>query len=434
MYHDRSCSVLASLLTLSLALAGSAARAVTVEQIPTPRPSGWAVDMTNTLPPERLAELNRLGEDVQTKAGAEMAVVVVGSTEGADPHDFATRLFNAWGIGNQTSKNGILVFAALNDHKAEIVLGHGLDTEAGRRESQTVMQQEMIPRFRNGDPSGAVVLGAIACARRILGVSPLVEGVELPPGMASAPEPVAPSPSGAGGTLPDGTVLYTDSGGITHTIPPAGSQPLQPLETAVQEEPFSGSGLSGLLWTGLLGAFFGTIGFVVLRTPRCSKCKQKMTMLDEQADDAYLEPSEKVEERIGSIDYQIWVCAACGERKKRRGSSFFSRYRNCPDCHAKTVSSTSVTLREATRLESGEVEVTQVCANCSFRSRYIRAIPRLEEPSYSSSSSSSSGSSFGSFSSSSGSSSSSSGSSSGGSSSSGFSGGSSSGGGASGSW
>ncbi|MFL6231805.1 MAG: TPM domain-containing protein [Thermoanaerobaculia bacterium] len=393
--------------------------------------------MTNTLSPERLAELNRLGEDVKTKAGAELAVVIVGSTDGADSHDFATRLFNAWGIGNRTSKNGILVFAALNDHKAEIVLGHGLDTEAGRRESQTVMQQEMIPRFRNGDPSGAVVLGAIACARRILGVSPLVEGVETPPGIAPAPEPVTPSPSGVGGTLPDGTVLYTDSGGITHTVPPAGSQPPQPLETAVQEEPFSGSGLSGLFWAGLLGAFFGTIGFVVLRTPRCSKCKQKMTMLDEQADDAYLEPSEKVEERIGSIDYQIWVCAACGERKKRRSSAFFSRYRNCPDCHAKTVSSTSVTLREATRWESGEVEVTQVCANCSFRSRYIRAIPRLEEPSYSSSSSSSSGSSFGSFSSSSGSSSSSSGSggsSSGGSSSSGFSGGSSSGGGASGSW
>jgi uncharacterized protein len=428
MHHDRSCSVLASLLILSLALAGTAARAVTVEQIPTPRPTGWAVDMTNTLSPERLAELNRLGEDVKTKAGTEMAVVVVGSTDGADPHDFATRLFNAWGIGDRTRGNGILVFAALNDHKAEIVLGHGLDTEAGRRESQTVMQQEMIPRFRNGDPSGAVVLGAIACARRLLGVSPLVEGVEPPPGMTPAPEPVTPAN------------VYTDSGGITHIVPPEGSQPPRPLETAVPEEPFSRSGLSGLLWTGLLGAFFGTLGYVALRKPRCPKCKQKMTMLDEQADDAYLEPSEQVEERIGSIDYQIWVCAACGERKKRRGASFFSRYRNCPDCHAKTVSSTSVTLREATRWESGEVEVTQVCANCSFRSRYIRAIPRLEEPSYSSSSSSSSsGSSLSFLSGSSGSSSSSSGSgsggsSSGGSSSSGFSGGSSSGGGASGSW
>src|SRR5262245_14001321 len=117
MQHDRSCLALTILL---LALAGSAARAVTVEQIPTPRPTGWAVDMTNTLSPERLAELNRLGEEVKTKAGTELAIVVVGSTDGADSHDFATRLFNAWGIGNQTSNNGILVFAALNDHHAEI--------------------------------------------------------------------------------------------------------------------------------------------------------------------------------------------------------------------------------------------------------------------------------------------------------------------------
>jgi uncharacterized protein len=237
--------------------------------------------------------------------------------------------------------------------------------------------------------------------------------------------------------LPDGTVLYTDSGGITHTIPPAGSQPPQPLESADQEEPFSGSGLSGLFWAGLLGAFFGTIGFVALRTPRCSKCKQKMTMLDEQADDAYLEPSEKVEERIGSIDYQIWVCAACGERKKRRGSSFFSAYRNCPQCAAKTLSSESTVIEEATYSHGGEVRVDQTCANCSYRNSYSRYTARLEERSYSSSFSSyssSSGSSSSFLSSSSSSSSSSSGSSSGGSSSSGFSGGSSSGGGASGSW
>src|SRR3954454_14583981 len=111
--HDRSCFALTALLSL-FALAGSAARAVTVEQIPTHRPTGWAVDMTNTLSPERLAELNRLGGEVPTKAGTDGGVVVVGSTDGADPHASATRLFNAWGIGDRTSKNGILVFAALN--------------------------------------------------------------------------------------------------------------------------------------------------------------------------------------------------------------------------------------------------------------------------------------------------------------------------------
>jgi uncharacterized protein len=423
--HDRSGFTPAALLSLLLALAGSPARAVTVEQIPSPRPTGWAVDLTNTLSPERLAELSRLGEDVKAKAGAELAVVVVPSTDGADPHDFATRLFNAWGIGDRTAGNGILVFAALNDHKAEIVLGHGLDTEAGRRESQEVMQQEMIPRFRNGDPTGAVVLGSIACARRILGVSPLVEGVETPPGMAATEASAPPA---------DGTATYTDSGGFVHPIPPAGAQPPRTFYTPPPAS--SGIGLTGIVWLGLLSALAGTAGYVALRTPRCSQCKQKMTMLDEQADDAYLEPSEKVEERIGSVDYQIWVCPACGERKKRRSSSFFSRYSTCPECGAKTLSSESTTIQEATYTHGGEIQVDQACANCSYKNSYVRYTAQLEERTYSSSSSSSSssGSSFGFSSSSSPSSSSSSSSDSSSGSSSGFSGGSSSGGGASGSW
>src|SRR5436305_12646203 len=106
--YDRSCFAVAALLSMLFALAGTAAWAVAVEQSPTPRPNGWAVDMTQTLPPERLAELNRLGEDVKTKANTELAVVVVPSTDGVDSHEFATRLFNAWGIGSQTSNNGIL--------------------------------------------------------------------------------------------------------------------------------------------------------------------------------------------------------------------------------------------------------------------------------------------------------------------------------------
>jgi uncharacterized membrane protein YgcG len=49
-------------LGLLLGLVACTARAITVEEIPTPRPTGWAVDLTGTLSPERLAELNQLGD------------------------------------------------------------------------------------------------------------------------------------------------------------------------------------------------------------------------------------------------------------------------------------------------------------------------------------------------------------------------------------
>ena len=185
--------VLALLLGLVACTARATAGEITLEEIPTPRPGGWTVDLTGTLPPERLAELNQLGDQIKEKTGAEMAVVVVSSTGGVDAHEFATRLFNAWGIGERGKENGLLVFAALADHKAEIVLGRGLDGETGRRESEAVMQGEMVPRFRAGNPAGAVVLGALACARRILHVSPISNGLESTPETTFSPAP-APQP------------------------------------------------------------------------------------------------------------------------------------------------------------------------------------------------------------------------------------------------
>jgi uncharacterized membrane protein YgcG len=49
------------------------------------------VDQTGILSAQTLVELNHLGDDVKNQAGAEMAVVVVNSTDGVDSHDFAGR-------------------------------------------------------------------------------------------------------------------------------------------------------------------------------------------------------------------------------------------------------------------------------------------------------------------------------------------------------
>ncbi len=409
--HHRPCHVLKLLLPLLALGFATSARAVTVEQVPSPRPTGWAVDLTGTLPPERLAELNSLGDEVKAKTGAEMAVVVVGSTDGVSSKEFATRLFNAWGIGQRGKNNGLLVFAALADRRAEIVLGRGLDGERNRGESAVVMRDDILPRFRAGDPAGAVVQGALGCARRIFDVSP------LSPEATGTETTAVPQPEQAFGLVSD-------------ISPPQTSFPRTPptAEYAVDTTPRGGGGATFIWIGGGLGFLLLAYWFFALRAPRCPRCKEKMMQLDEAQESAFLEPSERVEERIGSINYQIWECPACGEHKKKRGSAFFSGYKTCPDCGAKTLSSTSTTLAMATHYSGGSVEIRQACANCSFTNTYTQSTPMLEDRSTSTSSAAAASSAL--FSSSSSSSSSSSVDSS----SSGFSGGDSSGGGASGSW
>ena len=164
-------------LVLLVVLAAAPAGAVTVEGVPSPRPGGWTVDLTGTLRAEDVQALDRLGEEVKAQTGAELAVVLIDSTDGRPHREFATALSNRWGIGDREKDNGVLVFAALADRAAEIVLGDGIDGPEQVRIAEEIMQGEMVPRFRAGDPGAAVFHGALACAQRILGATPAAAGM-----------------------------------------------------------------------------------------------------------------------------------------------------------------------------------------------------------------------------------------------------------------
>ena len=181
------------LLLFLLVVLAAPAGAFTADDVPSPRPEGWVVDLTGTLTIDTVTELNHLSDEIKTRTGAELAVAVIPSTGGADPRDFAAHLFKAWGLGEPGKAGGVLVFTALDDQAAEIILGGGAKSSAGVRESEAILKGEILSRFRGGDPAAAIRNGAQACAARIL-------GVDLPTA-APAPEevvvssPAAPAPA-----------------------------------------------------------------------------------------------------------------------------------------------------------------------------------------------------------------------------------------------
>ncbi|HEV7505321.1 MAG TPA: TPM domain-containing protein [Thermoanaerobaculia bacterium] len=173
---------LSATFLLLAALVPAGVQAATLDQIPSPRPTGWVTDLTGTLSLQTVAELNRLGDQVQAQTAAEMAVVVIGSTDGAPARDLAARLLTSWEIGEPRKSNGLLLFVAVNDGVTEIALGEGIRDATRLWESQAVLRMEMAPRFRRGDPAGAILLGAAACARRLLGAQVTVAMPAAEPG------------------------------------------------------------------------------------------------------------------------------------------------------------------------------------------------------------------------------------------------------------
>ncbi len=149
-----------------------------------------------------------------------------------------------------------------------------------------------------------------------------------------------------------------------------------------------GYGVAGLSFCGLLLA----LREAVRRWPRtCKRCQVRMERLGEEVDDRHLSEGERVEERVGSVDYDVWSCPQCGQLKKLRWGALISSYSTCSGCSFRTLSSSTRTLRAATEYSTGLAEVTETCVNCGFNRVFTRTIPRRPKPSSSRSSSSSSG-------------------------------------------
>ncbi len=123
------------------------------------------------------------------------------------------------------------------------------------------------------------------------------------------------------------------------------------------------------------------------RRPRkCGNCGEQAERLGELADDAHLNAAEKTEERLGSVDYDVWACLSCGTTQKLRYGAILTSYSACGACRTKAVRSTSRTLISATTHSSGTAEVHETCAHCNRERTYTRTIPRIQRSSSSGSS------------------------------------------------
>lgn len=368
-----------------------------IHEIPSPRPNGWITDLTGTVSPEAVEHINMVCQEINDRLKREMAVVVVPSigTKSAPGRDsahrkYANNLFNLWGVGKKGfpgmsgvyRNNGVLLFVAIEDRASEIVLGDGIDQREEKRIADQINQNVVVWNFERDDPDSALYEGARAIATRIYSVSDLDSPVMLP----------SVSKSGRKVTNPN-------------RRRPRRRGPITWL-------PFLAGG--GML--GGLGLFVGGRYYMRYRPRHCPSCSDEMILLEEDQDDVFLEEPERVEEYLGSVDYDIWGCAKCEEIIKLRYGKLLTRYSKCPDCWYVTVLTVKDVLSRATYTRGGRVRVVEDCKSCNYNKSYVYRTPKKVK---SSSGSSSFGSGGGGFSSGGGS---------------GFSGGSSSGGGSSGRW
>jgi len=142
---------LSLLATLLLVLAAQA------EPISQLKPTDYVNDFAHVLDQSTIAQMDEICRQIDQKAHAQIAVVTIHTLDGKDIESYAVDLFHQWGVGSKSKDEGVLILYAIDDHRARIEVGYGLEpilTDG----KVTSFQREAIPLMRSGNYSQALLL------------------------------------------------------------------------------------------------------------------------------------------------------------------------------------------------------------------------------------------------------------------------------------
>lgn len=153
------CLVVACLSVLTFS---TFSHSLNLQDVPNPQQEhgGWVTDMADVISEKGEAELNQMISGLQSTNGTEIAVVTVPETApAASPKEFATELFNAWGIGKQGENNGVLFLTSVGDRRVEIETGYGIERVLPNARVSKIIKGDVIPRFKEGNLEAGILAG-----------------------------------------------------------------------------------------------------------------------------------------------------------------------------------------------------------------------------------------------------------------------------------
>lgn len=357
--------------------------------------TGWVRDGAEVLSPAVEARLNALLEDVKQQTTAEVMVITVPSLNGGYLNYFATQLFNQIGIGRSETNNGVLFLIAPNERRTRIEVGYGLEPLLTDDLAGQILDDQVIPHFRSNDMQAGIVAGTEEIARLLQRYPDAARGI---PG--STPWYVRTSRGDLDIALYTVFalaitifVLYFIMKRKKHfpalllylmLALAAGSVALTFLAfvamgrfDALPETLIAGGSL-------LISLFMQRRLYRRYGPHPCEHCSGPMRLLSEAEDDQHLEKVQRLEETLGSVDYDVWYCPACLKSDTERYIVRFSGFADCPNCSARTLKETTIVLVAATRSHGGQNRIDGVCQSCSHKTSRIENTARISDSSSSS--------------------------------------------------
>src|SRR5437867_5977173 len=119
-------------------------------------------DYASMIQPDKARELESRLSDFERDTGHQVAVLTIPSLKGDALEDFSIRVAENWKIGQKSFDNGAILLVAQKEHKLRIEVGYGLEGVLPDAIANRIINEIIVPHFRENDYSGGIEAGVNA--------------------------------------------------------------------------------------------------------------------------------------------------------------------------------------------------------------------------------------------------------------------------------
>ncbi len=136
---------------------------------PVPALQAHVTDTLSLLPENRRQVLEAQLVQLEKDKGAQLAVLIVATTQPEAIESYALRVAEAWKLGRKGVDDGLLFVIARDDRRMRIEVGYGLEGAVPDAIAKRIIAEVVAPRFKAGDYPGGVEAGVAALTAQVNG-------------------------------------------------------------------------------------------------------------------------------------------------------------------------------------------------------------------------------------------------------------------------
>lgn len=134
-----------------------------------PKATGYVTDRAGMISQTTKLKLEQFLRDFEKSDSTQLTVLTIPTLDGEVLEEFSLRVLETWKVGQKGLDNGALLLIAKAERKLRIEVGYGLEGRLTDLLSGRIIENEITPRFQQGDIDGGVISGVVAMAEAVRG-------------------------------------------------------------------------------------------------------------------------------------------------------------------------------------------------------------------------------------------------------------------------